>query len=496
MNAFRARALVVGFGMLTGCGATVDERGAPGDSGKNTSEKNQPDRETKPQSLTAEGSYDVMFSSVTVTAPKGSSSPGDPPAPPSRTTPFRLDLTRDAGGKLQAVITSRWGTTAPLEVSETASAIAIKGAVSCASAPRNYEGANDTWKTWTLPRNADGTLAGSFDAQGEQMIFRGDVAYTMNLEGRGRFSPDVTAPELRAHAKSRVGPKDRLLPWDAITVELAEPLDRERTKAALSLMTRPAGVLPMAFEPSSPTIMDWAGVTRLVAHATSWQDVEVAWTLQANAITDRAGKESVAGPVGGESFTFLSTGVPNATIGFDDDIVRASLWGASSMLGGGIAGTNDSRCEGGGCAKLEKSSLNSCGSESAGFAARLTRGAAGRVEVRYRVLVQPKYPTSTTPSVYGAAFNVELASENGPVTDTSIAIQSSGAPNGPALTKLATPIDGHEWATPWTTFEGPIPAGTGLGVAISTRGPYESFCGGPALPDADIVVLIERVSSL
>jgi len=479
-------ARIVGFAssifLLTGCGETVSD-GAPAGTPSDPTGITQPPGTTTPSTKPAQpsqlgviGSFDVRFTKVTVTANAGQPQPGQLPEPASRTTPFRLDLKRDDSGKLLGAVT----------VDESATALALAGDVTANKMLSTFSGTSDSWKTFSLDRNADGSLKGTFTAKGEQTFGEGDVMYSYPIVGEGTFDLDKTKPESRALVLRSLAPKDSMLPWDKIEVQLAEPLDETATKTATHFEATGGSPLTMAWEPTAAHVTDWAGVSSITARATSWPPT-ASWSALVGAIADLAG---LPGAQSSTPLNVLTLGSHASLIGFDDDILMANLWGSYALLGGGFSGANDSHCEAGGCLSLHTQSVNACGTSGTGMAARLQRGAANKVAVRYRVLVHPTYDNGgSSPPYAPSPATVQVAAEGGAVNESQISF--TDAP----LQKLGTAIDQYEWATAWSTLTIDAPTGTAdLGVAVANLG--TPYCGGPPFPEAEVLVLVEDVRSL
>jgi len=119
------------------------------------------------------------------------------------------------------------------------------------------------------------------------------------------------------------------------------------------------------------------------------------------------------------------------------------------------------------------------------------------VGLRYRVLADSEFASSSPPLIGGIPLAFELAVEGGqPSRTLSVTVDGQ-------LVKLASPIDGHSWATPWTTLDAEAPPApntpastTAVGFAVSTA-LFANGCTvyqGPALPAVDLVVLVESVT--
>ena len=478
--------------LVAACGGSVGPSPSGGTDGPGTTSPDPtrnpsqtPDAKPDARPLALEGSFDLRFTQVSV-APTSPSSYTPPSDPPSKTTSFRLDLEREASGVLRGALTARWGVIALATITEDAKALTLKGDFT-ASGPvaGGGGGVSDRWVSLTLPRTKDGSLAGTFSATGDETIFQGDAGYSLNLTGQGTLTTDITAPEARVIASSTAGPADKLLPWDSISFQLAEPIAQSDAVAASHVAGPGGAALALAWAAKSPQASDWVGVTTVSSRAKTWP-ASVSWNGVVETLTDRVGLKS---PRVSKPIELLPLPPAASTIGFDDDVLMASTWGAVDLLGGGLTGANDSRCEAGGCARLTMDTSSGCSAGAAGLLVQLTPGAQRKASVRYRVLAHPKY-TGTTPYLPSVML-VESAVEGGEPKQDRVYTGSTG---GPALTALPASIDQYDWATPWTTLEVTLPSGAGrVGVAIS--GVPNAYCGGPPLPPADVAVLIESVSA-
>lgn len=465
--------LLVALGSMA-CGSVAEEL-----------PEQQPD--PRGDGLELEGSYELTFTTVEATMDHAGP-PAPEGAPPSRGHRARLDLRRATTGGYEAVFTSRWGVSAAyaVTVSDAALTLSGEGRVGAPSSS-GFGGTSDTWHTLTLARTKGGLLSGAVEGSGREDIFAGDVAWGGKLSGSGTLSRDVTAPELKTSPLSRIGPADQLLPWDTVVVTAAEPLARADVIASTKVTAASGEALSLTWLPSESDT--WAGGTTFSARVDDWASAmkPMAWQLSQSAgVRDRVGN---AASGTGAPLKFLRLGIASGAVDFDTDSLDASFWGTADVLGGGLAGTDDPRCESGGCLRLGPAALNACSPPRAGMAVRLNRGAGNRVALRYRVLAQPMYG-DMAPFVYGSLLTMELAAPGAPVQSLDV-----GGSTAPKFTKLAAPIDGMTWATEWTTFTADAPAGTGpVGVAVAFGGRGYG-CGGPPPPATNLVFLIEQVAA-
>ncbi len=475
--------------LLAACGAVAPAQpgGVDGGSSTTTPADAAAGSDATTGTLVVEGSYDVTFTFATVNL-----LPGGPPAPPapapSLATPARLDLRR-AGSAWEALFTPRWGTPASLAVSETAAALVLKGEARVhGAAGGGVGGATDTWKTLTLARDATGKLTGDVKASGDESIFQGDVVWSGTLVGGATLAADATAPELRSRVVSPIGPGDRMLPWDPIRVQAAEPVTPAPVRD-VTVIAGPTTTVPLVFEKAARPD-SWAGEVAYTGRVSSWASVMNGqpWVVAntSSSIKDLVGL--AAAPLS-TPLKFLQLGFAAPEIGFDSDVVFASLWGESRFLGGGFTGATDPRCEAGGCVKIGPASFGVCDATRAGFAGILASDATKtKVGLRYRVLAEPENPGDLF--VHSDLVTLELARQVGQPVDTIV------RPSDVKMPKLATSIDGMSFGTTWLDLDVAAPAGTGpVGVAVAIGGPSAlvGVCGGPPIARVKLEVLVERV---
>jgi hypothetical protein len=464
---------------LAACGGSVggapgDGTGSSGGTGTGTSGGTSGSSGTTgPHDIV--GSFDLTFTSVDATGPGPSST-----QPPSRTVGARLDIRKSPTSTgYDAVLTARWGQPAAYSVSVTPSAVTLNGSGAIgASTPSGYVA--DTWGTIVLGRDASGGLSGALTATGTENASEGDVVWNAKLTGTGAIAADATDPELRAETFGLAGSAG-MLPWDDIRVRVAEPVGGDPLLASTHLSANGTSVA-LRIDPFEAKPESWAGETSLLAHIADWNALASAKpTLTASGAVDRVGRTAkpLAAPM-----TLLTPGPATSQIDFDSDVILANFWGTWTVYGGGLAGQADPRCEAGGCARLGPVTVDSCAATTSGLVAQLPRAALGHVELRYRILAQPKYPGGPMPFAYDAV-TFELAATNAAATDSRT--------GSPTLVPLATPIDGMSYATDWTTLDVAAPGAgiIGAAVALGTASASRGGCGGPPLPPADVEVLVE-----
>jgi hypothetical protein len=468
---------------MTACGGGVE------------SSTHEPTEHVAPASLALQGSYDLRFTTVTA-ATETSSFPAPDAKPPSLEVNARLDLRQRDDKSYEAVFTGRWGTPAAYSVTVTDDALTLSGSGSISQVRGSISGASDRWTTLVLARGADGRLTGKVRGVGDETIGEGDVMWNATLTGNAELTVDATTPEVRSAAISPLGPDDALLPWDPIVIETAEPLMPDALQQA-TVIHDPRGAMSLRWDHKVPGADGWAGATSIVGHVDDWaragNNGQKDTLDHAGGVRDRAG---LGTNVLGVPVQFVAIGPAMKSIGFDDDVTSVGMWGASEILGGGLAGTNDPRCESGGCARIGPVHYGVCGVEHAGFAAQLQRATGGKVALRYRVLVGDAYNRpAEKPFVYGSSVSLQLATPGEVPVVVGVTFDQA------SLTQLPTAVDGLGWGTPWTTIEAPAHEGSGQGapigfaVAAGGAGASRGGCGGPPPPETKFEILVERVDA-
>jgi hypothetical protein len=474
---------------VAACGGTIAIDGSPGQ------QSDQPDPKpvvTPTTTGTAiEGSFDLQFTSAKATLNQGG--PTAPPTTsPSLATGARLDI-RKSGGGYEAVFTARWGTPAAYAVEVSGQSLTLTGSGAISGGPSSgISGASDTWERLVLPRDAAGGLTGEVRGTGREIVGQGDVIWEGTLTGSGTVKPDVTPPSLRGDYASRIGPSDKLLPWDPILVRAAEPVEPNGVEQGIEVQGDRGETLVIRWDAHQPSRASWAGETSFTGYLDDWARAGSGepWTLFAS---DGAARD-LAGNYGSSSIknlSFLRLGGATTEIGFDTDVIDVSTWGDHAIYGGGLTGQNDPRCESGGCMRIGPVRYDVCGVPRAGFAGLLQRVGAGYVELRYRVLAKPMYD-GPTPMLYGDAVTMQLATQGAAPRDASVPASTLG------VTRLASPVDDMSYGTDWVTLEAAAPQGTGpIGVAVVVGGAgvIRGGCGGPPPPPASVEILVERVRS-
>lgn len=434
--------------------------------------------------LALEGSYELSFTSATATMEHGGP-PAPDTAPPSIGNRARLDLRRTPTGGYEAIFTARWGTPAAYTVTVSDDAVTLSGEGRI-WAGRDFASRTDTWERLTLVRNKAGQLTGEVTGSGHEDVFQGDVGWRGTLTGAARLAADALPPEVRLEPASRIGPTDRLLPWDTLIVTAAEPLTSKDVIDATHVATT-GKTLPLTWLPTKNET--WAGATTFEARVDDWASAMSgsSWQIsQAPGVRDRVGNTG-SGTDAPLSYLLLPL---TRAVDFDTDSIEAAFWGTADVLGGGIAGSDDPRCESGGCLRLGPARFDACTAPRAGMATQLMRGATNRVAVRFRVFAETSY-TDGEPRLYGSLLTVQLATAGGVVTTKQVDVTAAKL----TWTKLSSPVDGMSWASAWTTIRVDAPAGASpIGVAVAA-GANGYGCGGPPLPSTNVAYLIESVAT-
>lgn len=483
MARLRALSLAIGCTFL-GCGGSVDD---PVGSGGTPHDEQPRPRDPGPTQGPAriDGSYDLRFSSVEITPI--TSGPVPPPGtPPSAQTPARLDVRQLDSARVEAVFTARGGAPGLFRGSIVEGTLTLEGRGEVRGGAAS--GRSDQWRTLALPLGPNKGLTGEVRLTGAEQITQGDVVWPADARATATLVPDATRPQLSVQAATRSGDPGLWLPWESVVVQAAEPIDRATAAQKIALGDS-AGARPkVRFAQPAPDPTDWAGTTRLELFVDSWSVTagnRFSVLAPSGAAKDLVGLD--ADPLTA-AVTYVALPPPQDDVGFDTDVLAAEAWGPHQLLGGGIAGEEDPRCEAGGCLRLGPFRYDTCSSVAAGLATQLRRAAGQRVELRYRVLARPQSDPGPAPALFGEVLVLELTTPGGAVVDHGVA--------APQLSKLPSAVDGMTYGTPWSTVSAEPPPGAGpVGVAVLAGGRMASRmgCAGPASPTRDVVVLVEGV---
>lgn len=408
--------------------------------------------------------------------------PDMPSAPASEGAKLRLDLEQLAGS-YRAVLTPRWGVPSALDVSETSAGLALSGAINISA-----QGVTDRWTSFSVPLDAAGDPTGTLSAAGTEDVITGDVITSTEISSGGTFAIDTTAPELRSVPRTRNGPPDQLLPWERIPVDMAEPVNPEIFVNNLEVVKQvtPSAPLGMTWDANTSVGTNWAGLSHVSGFLHRWdgiigQDLEV---RVAKGVPDRVGLTTAALVSPFHVFALPSGLSP---IDFDTDTLGVGTWGASEILGGGLAGAVHPDCEQIGCLKIGPSMVDPCGGPRSGAAALLTVQSATAMRLRYRVMVLGDDGAGGPPLSLPRAFSVELAA---PAVDSAVVTQ----PDLTDATWTALPSGTPRLSTEWRTLDVAIPsASTQIGFAIYPGSQVGLCSGGLVPPPVEMTVYIDRI---
>lgn len=449
--------------------------------------------------LAIPGSYDFVISKVTATA----QSSGGPPSPlvrsPSEGQTMRLDV-RNTSGSIEGILTPRWGMPAALVATALDGKYRFTGEVRVSASDPSVN-ASDTWTVLEIPSSGD-ALGTAVAMQGTETIVEGDVLWAFDLSGVATLEKDASPPELRSAPASPRGPADALLPWDAIPVDIAEPVasaDFEAKTSVLLADVDHAGAptpLPVVWR-YTPTDdgTSWAGVVHAEAHLGGWDhhpaQTAKPYAVQAEAgIVDRSGLESAATSA---SFAVLDVGAPQPFFTLDASDAPAPVsWGLVTFH---IGGAGVTQCEKGGCADIGPYNIISCGPGRHGVAGRVL-APTGTLDVRYRLLFASDAATPDAPPYpYGSAFTIEIAQAGSDATTRQVQ-----APERASLVDLGAGVGEIRWAAPWATetlaLPGPLPPVViDLGFSIGSAGAGTDWCGGgPLPPPVKTLLVVDSIS--
>jgi hypothetical protein len=411
-----------------------------------------------------EGSYDLSFDSVTP-EPQFAGSP-------SAGSTARLDVRQSDTG-YDAVFCARWGDAAVYSFQVGSNEVTLMG-------DGRFRGTNvdETWSSILLRLGANG-FSGTMTATGTNEVMMGDTFSVSDVSATGRVSSDALPPEFDQIIE--VAP---FLPWDAIRLEAAEPVDSAELMSHTTVGTRSVA---WSAAPEPEIGSEWVGITRLTGYFTNWDpgaaELPPYAVRIAAGVRDRAGHASI--DFVGSDFEPLSVGAPQSVYSFDgaDTIGR---WGNTLLLGGTAS---DPRCESGGCVSIEFENQY-CASGPAGIAVRLLGSAAN---VRYRLIVHDALSADGKPTWVPVAFRLETAVPGAPS-------QTSYPPDvdWSQLQPYTDPVQQlpNRWATPWSTLSVTSGVQTSeIGLAVHAGGYSGCSGGGPAPPPVNTTILIDQIDA-
>ena len=381
-----------------------------------------------PRDVQVLGSYEVTFDTV-----------GEPLPPASIGNRARLDIREGPNATLAAYMTPRWGEHHVFKKADLSQDEVVlddyfanvKGMTFVSAS-----GEKNEWRRFHLPRNADGSLAGTFRAT--------DMA---QHDGRGAVRLDTLAPEIRLEppAPSRGG---KYLPWDQLVFRFAEPLSARAFAKA---------VPDLGFAESATDVTVMGGTPRSLDGPSR--------PLTVTSLRDPSGNMLVP----------FSTDLAAHTVGepregYDfEDALSVGMWGTAERV-------VDARCLTGGCIVFPAASQTTC--TPAGIAGVLTT--KGRRKVFATVRVRASVDINILPPLALVGFGPPESIQG--FVLTSYQFQKTGTGALPYETTYRSLVLAFTKA----------PEKVGFSLARAT-------CDTPALPtatDAQVETIIESVTML
>ncbi len=419
-----------------------------------------------PSALHIEGSYDFTVSSFTVTNQQGY-------PPPTTTHPAigqhaRLDIRKNGSG-YDAYVTPDFADPAQMNVILGSDGdVTLRGQVNF-NGPTNvsYASASDELDAIHLAVGADGHLAGTFTAEGQENVFEGDVGWTSQGAASGAIGHDARPPVANPNVSSTA---PVTFPWDSLYARISEPVDAKLLANAISLS--PASGTSNVSWQVGPSV-DWLGGVSITGYRTSWSDFAGPATLSvAGGLGDPSGNVSTASAT---PVSYLD--VPKAA-SFSGATVPA-LFGASQ-----VAYTPDACGSASSCFEIGPIT-GPCSADSGGIAGRLGSGSTFSITFRARV----------AKGQYGSPYMM------GPI-GVSVAVPGSPAQNlqdpSLGLTFSATNDPAFPYASDWVTAKVALPiSGSEVGFAVLPFANETMYCGGgPALMPITLVLDVAEVTTL
>ncbi len=427
-----------------------------------------PSRELSARDIQLLGSYELAFDEVAALSGSGGTLPDSPR--PTLGNRARLDIRGTAEARVTASLTPRWGTRFVFSMVRVDYDRLVIEEHNANSIPTyRADGETNKWEKLTFPRATDGSLLGAFAAVGFMEVTRGPDRASFSIEGKGAVQNDELAPELRI-APPAIGHGGKYLPWERMTIEIAEPVSVDAISSALrkafpnfefSATTSSGGPRP-----------ETTGLNGVVRSFTpSTQKVTLEPTVK-----DPSGN-LVAPLVTDYVIHDLGDARPKHDFDGPDPV---ALWSATHVT--------DTRCEKGGCIMFPAEPQSTCAAN--GVAGYLTNnGALKRVKARVRVLTSdaPDAPGSPNPPYVLEPVYLRVglpASYDGATTHGL----------GGELKLLRTGSEELPWESAWTTIEvdlsGTIP---GDKVGFHLFRPACEYGTIPSVKDVKVSVLIDEV---
>lgn len=371
-----------------------------------------------------EGSYDLVFSGVTVDPM--SPALGPPGKPPLEGAHARLDI-RVVPNGYDAMITPEWGSPARYYVTASSNQVVLDKGQSHFIQGSTYGSVDDTIDRVVLARAGNG-LTGMVTVSGQEHVFQGDVGGDAAFRGSATLGKDTTAPRVRDDSYVSAG--DRHLPWDAISIDASEPLEEGALRNAI-------GFQSVSWRPSMAE--PWPGVMGIVGYATSFDaagSVDVAAGLldpsqNASAALSSPRKLLELAPKAASITTFAK-----------------GAWGMTTIQTMPI-------CEADGCLEIGPIQTT-CNPPSAGFAARIDAKGKSKITIRWRVR-----------STGQGARNLEVTLAT-PGTKPTVV-------EGHAMVAMTGDMK-YPWASSWMSTSFDVMGDDDLGVGI--RAANDGGCGG------------------
>ncbi len=420
-----------------------------------------------PSSLKIEGSYDFTVSDVTVTNQQGCCTPPPNAGHPAIGQHARLDIRKNGAG-FDAVITPEFADPQTMTVTVgTDGTVTLQGQVNF-NGSSTYGSTSDELDTIQLAVGSDGHFAGSFTATGQENIFEGDVGWNAQASATGAIGADARPPQAQANAIASA--PSVVLPWDALSARISEPVDQKALASAITLSPS-SGKANVSWQVGGA--VDWLGGVSVTGYRTSWSDFSGSASLGvAGGLADPSG--NVSSTIGMQ-LQFLD--VPKAAT-FAGGTVPA-MWGAAQ-----VATTTESCGTAGAC--IEIGPLDGpCSVQAGGIAGRLdASGGGSKLEITFRARAVGQYGQ---PYMMGG-IGIEVATPGNPsqwVSDQAL---------NPSFQQTADTQ--YPYASDWVTADIALPvSGSEIGFAVLPFGTSSTYCGGgPALPPITLVLDVAKVA--
>ena len=463
---------ILALAALTACGgAAVDLVPAPCES---TAPTGCSDPQPNVDSVPIPSSSSKLFVFDTVTRSDGTRDGSSVLLPTERASignQARLDIEKQfqVPGPPSLIVTlaPRWGAvttvTTVLPTKLAPNKLTLNGKVAFSSS-----GEVNEWTSITLDLDAKGELAGTFTAVGTLQVVAGDVVDSYPVTGTGHLANDTIAPEIRL--ASPMGSRNgKFLPWDSLSVQLAEPLHLTDIQPTLT-----SSVAGIDWSPAQDDAKGWN--SGLIGKPRGFDLAGQTPTMRGPA----SGSDPSNNPIGtfATPVAFQSLGAATVDHHDLDSGLTGAIWGSAAFA-------SDARCEKGGCVVFPSISANDCGG-APGFVGRLTPTVfVHTLHARVKVLASDGYGGATAAPFVYEPFRIEGATAAGTTFRSSL-------PSIDGLTRTAEDPE-LPWATAWKTIDVPITFDSPeIGFAI-VRPFCDSGPGGLPYPDSKVSVRIDEV---